>query len=521
MIEDTCDQADPVHQRILVLAPLGQDASLAQRLLEKADLCAEICCNLEGLCQGIEEGAGVACLTEEALASGNFQKLTQVLDRQPPWSALPLIILTHKHRIAAAERPILTVPKALRNATFLERPVRIMTLISVAQAALEARRRQYLVRDLLTKLENNVRQRDEFLAMLGHELRNPLAAIGNAIELLKLLDGEPPPLQTALNILDRQTVHLTRMLDDLLDVSRVTRGMIQLRKEIVNVEAIVSDAMEEVKTLFQKRGHRIETSLPSQALWLEADPTRLRQVLANLLNNAAKYTEPGGHIRLSVKQDVKGVEIRVRDNGMGMTAETLTRIFDLFAQSKRALDRVQGGLGIGLTLVRRLVQLHGGRVTASSAGLGQGSEFVVRLPLAAKPPQPRPSSGTSSANKEHPGRIMVVDDNVDLAQGLGMLLSELGYQVDIVHDGQEAIKQARVHQPEVILLDIGLPGMDGYQVAKRLRANPAFARTLLIALTGYSSQADHHRSREAGFDHHLVKPVKLERLCQLLASVPS
>ncbi len=361
------------------------------------------------------------------------------------------------------------------------------------------------------------RRKDEFLAMLGHELRNPLSPIVTALQVMRLRGDDPGALARSIEVIDRQTRRMARLVDDLLDVSRITRGAIELREETVRVAALVDRAVEQVRPLLEERGHRLKLDLPETPVSLRGDPTRLEQVLSNLLINAAKYTDVGGRISVTVRRDGADVLISVRDNGVGMSAELKDRVFDLFVQSPESGVRAPGGLGVGLTLVRRLVELHGGSVEASSDGPNRGSEFRIRLPEHAPPgPHAVPAGATAPASAPSTGRrILVVDDNADAAEGLGEFLSALGHDVRTVQDGEEAVRVARVHRPEVVFLDIGMPGLDGHEVARRLRADSCRA-SLLVALTGYGQESDRQLSRDAGFDHHMVKPVDIARLESLL-----
>jgi signal transduction histidine kinase/DNA-binding response OmpR family regulator len=361
------------------------------------------------------------------------------------------------------------------------------------------------------------RRKNEFLAMLAHELRNPLAPIRNAAQVLRLLGLENPTLDWARDVLDRQVGQMVRIVDDLLDVSRITRGKIQLRTEPVDVAAVVARAVETSRPLIDARRHGLSVALPPEPLRAEADPARLAQVLANLLNNAAKYTEEGGQIWLDVAREAGEVVFRVRDTGIGIPREMLASVFELFTQADRSLDRSQGGLGIGLTLVKSLVEMHGGSVRASSEGPGKGSEFVVRLPaLPADPPPPSANGSREVAGAGARRRVLVVDDNVDGADSLAILLRAARHEVAVSHDGAAALREAEAFRPEVVLLDIGLPGMSGYEVARRLRQLPGLEGVLLVALTGYGQDEDRQRSRDAGIDHHLVKPADPQALQQLL-----
>jgi PAS domain S-box-containing protein len=373
-------------------------------------------------------------------------------------------------------------------------------------------------------LRESDRHKNEFLAMLAHELRNPLAPIRTALHLMRQPggDGNGSYFEGEREMVERQVRHLTRLVDDLLDISRISRGKIELRKEVVDLAAVVDRAVETIRPLLVEHDLHLTVSLPSEPARLEADPTRLEQVLANLLHNAAKYTDSGGRIDLIAAREGDEVVLRVRDTGIGITPEMLPRIFEMFVQAERRLDRSQGGLGIGLSLVRTLVEIHGGRVTAHSAGLGQGSEFVVRLPALAWPAQgaraapPRSQRPADALPPRH--RILIVDDNPDAANSLARLLTRLWHQdVQVAHDGPAALAAAQAFRPDVILLDIGMPGMDGYEVAQRLRRQPEFATTLLVALTGWGQEEDRRRSQDAGIDHHLVKPADPEILREMLA----
>jgi signal transduction histidine kinase/CheY-like chemotaxis protein len=367
------------------------------------------------------------------------------------------------------------------------------------------------------------RRKDEFLAMLAHELRNPLAAISNAGHVLGQVDGAGARTRDLVGVIGRQIRHLSRLVDDLLDVSRLTRGRIELRKRPVELRPIVEGAVETTRPLLEQRGHRLAVSVPDEPAVLEADATRIEQVLANLLNNAAKFTEPGGSIDLSARvQDGEAV-LKVKDNGPGIAPDLLPRIFDLFVQEDRSLARSHGGLGIGLTLVRSLVERHGGKVEARSDGPGQGSEFEVRLPVLAASARTEAAeqpglTRTEAPVEPGPARVLLVEDNVDAAGALAELLRMWGHEVEVVHDGASAVERAGEARPDVVLLDIGLPGMDGYQVAGALRALPGLQRALLVALTGYGQETDRRRTAAAGFDHHLIKPVDLEELKRLIAA---
>jgi PAS domain S-box-containing protein len=355
------------------------------------------------------------------------------------------------------------------------------------------------------------RRKDEFMAMLSHELRNPLAPIFAAAHLLSLQPEETAIQLKARKVIQRQIGQLRRLVDDLLDVSRVTTGRISLKPEEVDLRSIVQRAVDSVRSLLDQRSHKLSVSLPPDPISVNADVTRLEQVVVNLLNNAAKYTDEGGHIRLSAEKDGDLAVLRVRDTGVGIAPEVLENIFDPFSQAERTMDRAQGGLGIGLTVVQKIVELHHGHVEAASAGIGQGSEFTVWLPIFET--EPRESNvSTSDESVPETFKILIVDDNVDATDMLAGILRLVGHDVQVAYSGQSALEVAMEFQPTIVLLDIGLPEMNGYEVARRLRQRPQSKDTLLIAMTGYGQDSDLQRSTQAGFDYHLVKPVDPEKL---------
>jgi signal transduction histidine kinase len=363
------------------------------------------------------------------------------------------------------------------------------------------------------------RRKDEFLAMLAHEIRNPLAAIRNAVQFLLQTEGDAGRARSAIEILDRQVAHMERQVEDLLDVSRVSRGKIELRKARIELAPVVNQAVEAIRPLCERLAHELIIVLPSTPLFVHGDQVRLAQIVGNLLNNACKFTDPGGQIRLTLEQEGEQAVLRVRDTGIGLATDELSRIFDIFAQVDRSLERARDGLGLGLALVKNLVKLHGGTVEARSAGPGQGSEFVVRLPLqfGSQPALPRNDPSDLEPVATAACRILVVDDNRDSAKSLTMLLKLMGHEVDTAHDGLEAVGRAAKFQPDVILLDIGMPGLNGYEAARRIREQQPRSGVRLVALTGWSQDEDRRRSEQAGFDAHLVKPVNLSALKKLLA----
>ena len=378
------------------------------------------------------------------------------------------------------------------------------------------------IKRMETALRDADRRKDEFLATLAHELRNPLAPIRNSLQILKMPRVDEATVQQTRDMMERQVDHLVRLVDDLLDVARVMRGKIDLRKEPIELATVVARAVETVQPLIQIQGHDLQISVSADSLLLDVDAIRLAQVLGNLLTNSAKYTESGGRIWLTADREGDQAVVRVRDNGIGIAPDMLPYVFELFVQADHATTRAQGGLGIGLTLVKNLVQMHGGSVSAHSAGLNRGSEFVVRLPLMQQRPEEnsqRANDG-SPENVRSPGyKLLVVDDNMDSAISLARLLRLQGHEVQIAHDGISAIEAANASLPDLILLDIGMPGMDGYEVAKRIRQTPNLERTVLAALTGWGQEEDRRRTADAGFDYHLIKPLGVTALTSVLDSV--
>ncbi len=365
------------------------------------------------------------------------------------------------------------------------------------------------------------RRKTEFLAMLSHELRNPLAPMVNALHLIRQEPSDNPVLQRARVMLERQVRHLTRLIDDLLDVTRITQGKIDLRLEHLEVSVILHRAVETVMPLIEERRHGLSVRLPDHPIWLSGDPVRLEQVVTNLLSNAARYTDPGGRIWVTAAQRQGRAIVRVRDSGIGIPPEAQSRIFELFSQVGPPGHRGQGGLGVGLTLVRRLVQMHGGDVSVVSAGTGRGSEFVVELPTIEAPAIAGQTSPEHQEAPERVFRVLIVDDNIDMADSLDMLLKLRGYDTRTAHEAEGALATVREFTPHVVLLDLGLPGASGLEVAARIRAGGALPQPVLVAMTGYGQEEDRRRTHDAGFDHHLVKPISpeaLEGLLQVLAA---
>ena len=417
------------------------------------------------------------------------------------------------------ERDLAPAERMLELYVFRLEPEALGRIAIIFKDVTTRNRLQRKTQEQAEALDDLDRRKDEFLAMLSQELRNPLAPIANALMLLRLQKSEDPIQQQARGVIERQVAQLKHLIDDLLEVSRISTGRVRLRQERVTLGGVVERAVESAQALIARHRHELTVSLPPQPIWLHADAARLEQVVVNLLTNAAKYTDNGGRIALSIRHEGDAAVLRVRDTGVGIPAELLPHIFDLFTQGERSLDRSQGGLGIGLCLVQRLVELHGGTVSATSV-LGQGSEFIVTVPALAAATAPAPAlSGSASRTADKGCRVLIVDDNVDAAESLAALLELSGHDVRTAFDGPTGLRAALDDTPDVMLLDIGLPGLTGIEVAEQIRRQPALERTVLIALTGYGQESDRKRSRDAGFDHHLTKPADFVELGKILAAV--
>ena len=506
----------PTRERVLLLPATAADGSASRSILDDAGIAHFVCHDLDELLGALGDGAGAVLLTDDALRPGDCERLATAIAEQPVWSDLPILLLCAH----GADAPLAAwAIDALGNATVLERPVRITTLISVLRSALRARRRQYEVRDGIERLCETDRRKDEFLAILAHELRNPLAPMVNALHVARAAHGDSLHERRALDVMDRQLRGLVRLVEDLLDVSRITRGKLELRRERVELAHVLADAVEAVQPELDAAGHRLRLAPPADTVALDADPVRLVQVFANLLGNAIKYMAPGGEIQLHSTSSGDAVAVSIRDAGIGIPREALARVFEPFVQIGAAAWAAGGGLGIGLALVKQLVELHGGAIEARSEGPGTGSEFVVTLPVAAgrelAPAAVRVAREAAPAGR----RILVADDNVDAAESLGVLLELMGHEVRLAHDGEQALAQAEAFRPELILLDLGMPRLDGYATARRIRASAWGRRILVAALTGWGQPEVKRQTAEAGFDVHLVKPVDRSTLHDLLASL--
>lgn len=469
----------------------------------------------EAVPEGVENGC--LALLDRVFRTGIAENLAEQEHREGLphsvyWSYAMWAIL------GADERPVgvmIQVSDATATALFRQQA------IAMNESLLISGTRQHELREvaaaLSTRLQAGVNVRDHFLAVLSHELRNPLAAFSTALQLLKLAGDDRLTADASRDMMERQLKQMVRLVDDLLDVSRITAGKLELQKERVTLASIVRAAVESSRTLIDQQGHQLTVTLPPDPVWLEADPVRLTQIFLNLLNNAAKYSERAADIRLSATLDGSEVVVIVRDNGIGIPADRLGSIFEVFVQVDTSWCRAQGGMGIGLSLVKEFVELHGGRVEAFSEGPGKGSEFVVRLPLSLGPAE-------HTAFVDHPTgprrRILVVDDNRDAAESLAMMLRMLGHEVQTAYEGEAGVAAAAEFRPSLVLMDLGMPTVDGYEACRRIRTEPWGAEPFLVALTGWGTDDDRRRTQLAGFDQHLVKPVSPEALAQMIAELP-
>jgi signal transduction histidine kinase len=509
--------------RVLVAATTRRDGQVTSALLDQAGVFCEPFHDVGRLAAEIQKGVGAVMLTDAALVAPGIQAVLDALAAQPPWSEIPVILLTPDRRHSPVVENALSM---LTNVTVLDRPVSARTMVSAVLAALRARRRQYQIRDQMAELrqvERALRQadrrKDEFLATLAHELRNPLAPIRTGLSVLSMLPPDSPDRSRVREMMQRQLRLLVKLIDDLLDVSRIATGKVVLQCEQVDLRDVIGSAIEGSQPAISAGGHALDLVSPDEPVHVMGDALRLAQVVSNLINNAAKYTPAGGRISVDLVQDGDEAVVRVSDDGMGIPPDMIDHVFDMFTQVDRTLDRAQGGLGVGLTLVRRLMDLHGGSVTAESPGPDQGSTFTVRVPVSpatvAAPPVERPTAHEGARNL----RVLVVDDNVDAADSLAIMLQLDGCDTRVEYTGEQALHAAAEFDPEIVVCDIGLPRMGGHEVARRMRADPRRAGTILVALTGWGSDEDRQRTQAAGFDFHLVKPVGLEKVQEILGRI--
>jgi signal transduction histidine kinase/ActR/RegA family two-component response regulator len=504
--------------RVLVVAPIGRDAELMCTHLEAAGMMCEAEDDVQAACDAIRDGAGALIFTEEALTPHVTPGLAKTLDSQPPWSDVPIIILTGEPSLDAKSRSFGDLGRRT-NVTLVDRPVRIKSLVSAAQSALRARERQYQIRDLMETLEDRINERDRFLAILGHELRNPLGAILLASQMKDddgRLDGEHAEL------IERQSKHLTRIVNDLLDLSRLVSGKIVLKRQVIDLGKAVRQSLETVRAAAERQHITIEVKPTSMRLPIDVDPVRADQIITNVLTNAIKYTPEGGHVVVTLECEKNEVLMRVTDDGVGIAPDRIGTIFELFAQAENAIGRAQGGMGIGLALVRNLLHLHGGTIHAKSDGIGKGSEFTVRFPLAVpveETKEPERRVAVVASGDGQPRRIVIVEDNADVRELLRLKLRRLGHAVDAVGDGVSGVTAIVNAKPDLALVDIGLPGIDGYEVATRVRDSLG-PGVVLVAVSGFGQPEDKRKALEAGFDEHITKPADVTDIENLLARLP-
>ena len=504
-----------LSQRVLIRAPVGRDAELMCAHLEKAGLTCVVCADIEEVCAELQRGAGAMIFTEEALSPRDASRLARALEKQPPWSEVPVIILTGLPTLEPRVQSFRELGRRT-NVTLVDRPVRIPSLISAAQSALSARLRQYEVRDLMDKLEDRVHERDRFLAILGHELRNPLGAILLAAQMT---DGDGRIEPQHARMIERQSKHLSRIVNDLLDLSRVVSGKIVIKPQRIDLRQIAQQSLQMLDDSAHAHGVSVELRAPDEPLVVDADPVRADQIFTNVLSNAIKYTPEGGHVVVSLEREGDEAVIRMTDDGVGIASDRIGTIFELFAQAENAIGRSQGGMGIGLALVRNLTELHGGTVSVSSDGIGKGSEFVVRLPSADAATGAAQPEAPCEEVVQPPRRIVIVEDNSDVRELLGLKLRRLGHSVDAVGDGVSGVSTIVTSRPHMALIDIGLPRMDGYQVAAQVRSKLGDG-IVLIAISGFGQPEDKRRALEAGFNDHITKPADVRDIETLLARYP-
>ena len=494
---------------IWVLAAKLRDAQLTCQTLGEVGLRARATATFGELVEVLQGPVGALMLTEDAVPAHGWGELATILSHQPAWSDLPVIVFS-RERQSGLEA---LLASGTSNITVVETPVRVSTVISAAQAAMRARKRQYEVRDLVARLEEADRRKDEFLAMLGHELRNPLGAIQLAMQVQQLQNPHAEPTRHTI-VMDRQLKNLGRIVDDLLDVSRVTLGKIQLEVADVDLCEAARRCVQAVARDAENSRLTLTLAAPTEPVWTKGDPVRIEQVLSNLVTNAIKYTPAGGTIAVEVTEPERGrARITVSDTGIGIDPDIVESLFELFMQARQGIDRSRGGLGLGLALVKRLVELHGGSVGAHSAGPGHGASFWIDLPVEDR----RPTDKFDAVIPEQrPLRLLLVEDNDDAREMLRELLTRDGHDVATACDGIGGLQAARSLDPDLMLVDIGLPGLSGHELAREVRRTSA-RQPWLIAMTGYGQPTDRERAIEAGFDLFIVKPVSIPDLRQALA----
>jgi signal transduction histidine kinase/CheY-like chemotaxis protein len=496
-----------MEKRVLIYAPTGQDAMLASKMLTLANVDNLVTDTAAQLAAELLVGVGAVLTVEEALSNGGGLKvLGDFVQGQPNWSDLPIVLLTHRGPDSLSVRQAIGV---LGNVTLLERPVRTLTLITSLQMVLRAREKQYQVRE-------TDRRKDEFLASLGHELRNPLAPIRTSMGVLTHLYPDQAPVKKVSEVIERQVTHLTRLVDDLLDVARINSGKIELQRDYTTFAAIMDHVTELCSGPAAARKIKIDLALPAEEIVLYADYARVVQIVANIVSNAVKFTPPDGYISLRAVVEFGALKIYIKDTGIGLEPAALGRIFAMFEQSRPPSGQIASGLGIGLSLSRQFAEMHGGSVHATSEGLGKGSEFVVTLPVVTEHrPAGVPQTVQAIGKADHRPRVLVVDDNRDAADSLQALFEMENCNVATAYDGFEAVQAVEQAMPDMIVMDLGMPSMDGYEAARRIRRKPGSQAVLMIAVTGWGQSDARQRTIEAGFDHHLIKPVNFDEIKRL------
>lgn len=498
-----------MEQRILIYAPGGQDAALAAKVLAREAIASHACRSADELAEQLALGAGGVLTVDEALHAGVYSVLDAYARQQPDWSDLPVILLTHT---GLDSRPLRQVIATLGNLTLLERPVHILTLITSAHAMLRARQRQYQVRE-------TQRRKDEFIASLGHELRNPLAPIKSSVALLKHLFPASEQVGKVSDVIERQVTHLTRLVDDLLDVARITSGKVLLQRKEFELQQMLDHVTELCQPAASNRHISIALDVPPHAVTLHADYARVVQIFANIVSNAVKFTPDGGHIHITARQTQGQLQVAVEDNGIGIEPEAIARIFSMFEQGRTVTGQMTSGLGIGLSLARQFAEMHGGSIDAYSDGPGRGSRFIVTLPASASDipaATPAAAGSESPASAHQPVQVLVVDDNRDAADSLQSLFLLEGYAASVAYGGKQALAAVDMAWPQLVVMDLGMPDMDGYEAARQIRQRAQGREVLMIALTGWGQGEARSRTEQAGFAHHLTKPVDFAAIAALL-----
>lgn len=497
-----------------VVSPNAADLHIAVSFLADNGIEALGLPSLLALATALDERFGCIILVEEALAEEHIPALRDALSRLPPWSDIPLIVVSRDASLFGSITSNAFPDSG--NVTLLERPLNPHSLVSAVQVALRATNHQRQLAELITQREHDVKLRDEFLAMLAHELRNPLAPMRNSLYMMRMLKDKDPMALKNIEILERQVNHVVRMVDDLMDVARLERGKVVLQKKSVDLNQAVSAAVEGCLPAARERRHQITMHFASGALPAQADDVRIEQIVSNLVTNALKFSRPSDEIRVETLAEDDCAVIRVQDKGIGFEPGTAETLFDPFLQANPTIERSTGGLGLGLTIVRRLAELHGGSVRASSEGPGKGSCFEVRIPMAEPPPEQRLET-SRPADQPKRRRVVVIEDNPDIRETFRMLMTMWGHEVFLAEDGPAGVDCVLRMKPDVAFVDVGLPQMNGYEVARALRKATPSGGPRLVAVTGYGQPSDRKMAFDAGFDAHLLKPVMPETLEKLLA----